>query len=196
MHWFPQRFVRRTDSDRVLGAQFFEAHGVDSQYGGVPIAAIQNAVDEGSGAQLEALVRAEGFGDQPNAFDARIECSSGTYIRSLVGDLGDRLGCGAHVAHLRRTAIGHLRVQDASELGRVEPSLLRPVEDVLTHLVRLDVDAASAAAGRDGKNDASQLPDGDVLVVGPQGAVGVFEGAGGVLKPRTVVGHGGAERRH
>jgi YVTN family beta-propeller protein len=73
MHWFPQKFVRRTDSDRVLGAQFLEAHGADAQYGGVPIATIQNAVDEGSGAQLEALVRAEGFGDQPNPFDARIE---------------------------------------------------------------------------------------------------------------------------
>ena len=72
MHWFPQRFVQRTDSDRALGAQFADAHGDDKQYGGIPIATITNALDEGSGAQLEALVRAEGFGEQPNPFDAQI----------------------------------------------------------------------------------------------------------------------------
>ena len=75
-HWFPQRFVQRTDSDRVLGAQFAETHGADRQYGGIPLETIVNAIDEGSGAQLEALIRAEGYGDQPNAFDPRIEKES------------------------------------------------------------------------------------------------------------------------
>ena len=63
LHWFPQRFVQRTDSDRVLLAQFADTHAGDKHYGGIPIATIANALDEGSGAQLEALVRAEGFGD-------------------------------------------------------------------------------------------------------------------------------------
>ena len=72
LHWFPQRFAQRTESDRILLARFTEAHGADKQYGGVPIATIAGAVDEGSGAQLEALVRAEGFGEQPNPFDAQI----------------------------------------------------------------------------------------------------------------------------
>jgi MYXO-CTERM domain-containing protein len=80
MHWFPQRFVQRTDTDRALVAQFAEAHQVDKQYGGIPIGVITNAVDEGSGAQLEAFVRAEGFGEQPNPFDAQIatEMKNGT----------------------------------------------------------------------------------------------------------------------
>jgi hypothetical protein len=76
LHWFPQRFVQRTASDRVLSAQFADIHGVDGQYGGVPIATIQNALDEGSGAQLEAALRAHGFGEQPNAFDPRIEAEA------------------------------------------------------------------------------------------------------------------------
>jgi hypothetical protein len=76
LHWFPQRFIRRTDSDRILTAQFLQAHDVDGRYGGVPISTIANALDEGSGAQLEALVRAEGYGDQPNAFDPRIEAEA------------------------------------------------------------------------------------------------------------------------
>jgi cytochrome c peroxidase len=80
LHWFPQRFVQRTDSDRVLLAEFADAHKDDGQYGGIPIQTIANAVDEGSGAQLEALVRAEGFGDQPNPFDSQIvtEMKSGS----------------------------------------------------------------------------------------------------------------------
>jgi hypothetical protein len=80
LHWFPQRFVQRTDSDRVLLAQFTDTHQGDQQYGGIPIATIANALDDGSGAQLEALVRAEGFGDQPNPFDAQIvaEMKSGS----------------------------------------------------------------------------------------------------------------------
>lgn len=76
LHWFPQRFVQRTDSDRVLTAQFVDVHGVDKQYGGVPVTTIQNALDEGSGAQLEALVRSAGFSEQPNAFDPRIEAEA------------------------------------------------------------------------------------------------------------------------
>jgi hypothetical protein len=55
-----------------LDCKFAEAHKGDRQYGGIPMATIANALDEGSGAQLEALVRAEGFGDQPNPFDAQI----------------------------------------------------------------------------------------------------------------------------
>ena len=72
LHWFPQRLGQRTESDRVLLSQFGEAHTLDHQYGGIPVATITNALDEGSGAQLEALVRAEGFEDQPNPFDSHI----------------------------------------------------------------------------------------------------------------------------
>jgi MYXO-CTERM domain-containing protein len=80
LHWFPQRYVQRTESDRVLLAQFAEAHGGEKQYGGVPVATIMNALDEGSAAQLEALVRAEGSAEQPNPFDAQIvtEMKSGS----------------------------------------------------------------------------------------------------------------------
>jgi hypothetical protein len=72
LHWFPQRFVQHTESDRVLGAQFKEAHQYETQYGGIPVPVIINALDEGSAAQLEALLRAEGFADQPNPFDSQI----------------------------------------------------------------------------------------------------------------------------
>ena len=59
-------------------------------------------------------------------FTMTVRCSQGTYVRTLAQDLGDALGCGAHLAALRRLAVGALRVEEAlalaalAELGREE----------------------------------------------------------------------------
>jgi tRNA pseudouridine55 synthase len=45
-----------------------------------------------------------------------VTCSKGTYIRSLAHDIGARLGCGAYLSGLRRTAIGPFRVEDAESI--------------------------------------------------------------------------------
>ncbi len=49
----------------------------------------------------------------------RVRCSKGTYIRSLVNDLGERLGCGAVLSSLRRTAIGPFNVSDARTIDQL-----------------------------------------------------------------------------
>jgi tRNA pseudouridine55 synthase len=49
----------------------------------------------------------------------RVACTKGTYVRSLVHDLGQRLGCGAHLKTLRRTDSGKFSVADATPLERV-----------------------------------------------------------------------------
>jgi len=49
-----------------------------------------------------------------------VHCSAGTYIRSLAHDLGQRLGCGAHLSALRRTASGGLRVAEAVTLNELQ----------------------------------------------------------------------------
>lgn len=46
----------------------------------------------------------------------RLECSTGTYVRSLAHDMGELLGCGAHLASLRRTKVGPFALEDAVEL--------------------------------------------------------------------------------
>ena len=51
--------------------------------------------------------------------DIEIDCHQGTYVRSLVRDLGHRLGCGATVAELRRTGLGDLRERDAIDGSRL-----------------------------------------------------------------------------
>lgn len=47
-------------------------------------------------------------------------CSKGTYVRSLVHDVGEKLGCGAHLSDLRRIAVGHFHVEDAATLDEIE----------------------------------------------------------------------------
>lgn len=47
----------------------------------------------------------------------RVKCGKGTYIRSIAHDLGQKIGCGAYVKELRRTAIGDFRVENAIKLS-------------------------------------------------------------------------------
>jgi tRNA pseudouridine55 synthase len=49
----------------------------------------------------------------------RVVCSKGTYIRTLIYDFGEKLGCGAHVTELRRTAIGPYSVNDSCTIGEI-----------------------------------------------------------------------------
>jgi tRNA pseudouridine55 synthase len=60
----------------------------------------------------------------------RLGCSSGTYARSLAHDLGRALGCGGHLARLRRTRIGPFRVDDAVTVGELGQPGDREIEPV------------------------------------------------------------------
>ena len=51
-----------------------------------------------------------------DALEIGVRCSKGTYIRTLAEDIGERLGSGAHVASLERTAVGGFEVRDAIDL--------------------------------------------------------------------------------
>ena len=55
----------------------------------------------------------------------RVVCSTGTYIRSLANDLGNNLGCGAHLSSLCRTRIGEFKVEDAMTMEAFEEEVER-----------------------------------------------------------------------
>ena len=59
----------------------------------------------------------------PPMIGVSVRCSKGTYVRSLVRDLGQRLGCGASVTELRRTASGRFTLADAVELAFLDRPL-------------------------------------------------------------------------
>jgi tRNA pseudouridine55 synthase len=97
------------------------------------------------------------LGFEGDRFRLRITCGSGTYIRSIVRDLGELLGCGAHVAELRRLwvdpfrgaqmhALAELQARREAEGEAAIESLLLPVEAGLADWPRLQLDAAQAAA--------------------------------------------------
>lgn len=65
-----------------------------------------------------------GTGWMPGDVTMRVRCSKGTYVRSLVRDLGETLGCGAAVSALRRTAIGEWRLPDVRPEDVGMPSLM------------------------------------------------------------------------
>jgi len=60
--------------------------------------------------------------------DFRMRCTKGTYVRTLAHDLGAKLGCGAHLSALRRTATDSLSVSDALTLDRIEELSLAEIE--------------------------------------------------------------------
>jgi tRNA pseudouridine55 synthase len=51
--------------------------------------------------------------------DFRVRCTKGTYVRKLCADIGEALGCGAHLSRLRRTSIGRVRIEDALPLDQI-----------------------------------------------------------------------------
>ncbi|RME34592.1 MAG: tRNA pseudouridine(55) synthase TruB [Gammaproteobacteria bacterium] len=57
--------------------------------------------------------------------ELEVHCSKGTYIRTLIEDIGEALGCGAHVSALRRTAAGPFGIDDAVTLQRLEELAVR-----------------------------------------------------------------------
>jgi tRNA pseudouridine55 synthase len=69
-----------------------------------------------------------------------VTCSRGTYVRTLASDLGEALGCGAHLKSLRRIACGHLRIERAVTLDDLErfatraESAMISLSDALSHL--------------------------------------------------------------
>jgi tRNA pseudouridine55 synthase len=107
-----------------------------------------------------------------------IECSTGTYVRTLVGDLGD-----GYCEQLRRTAIGPFDIADAS------PSRLIPLADVLARIlptVHLGADDARRAGH--GSAVPLQGPEGaaDVLLLDDDGPIAIAQPRAEGLKP--VVG--------
>ena len=82
-----------------------------------------------------------------------VQCSAGTYIRTLAQDIGAALGCGAHLTELKRTAAGGFRLDQAHTLTELEaldaplrPSLLLPADCLVAHLPAIQLDAADAGA--------------------------------------------------
>ncbi|HEX5898355.1 MAG TPA: tRNA pseudouridine(55) synthase TruB [Solirubrobacteraceae bacterium] len=108
-----------------------------------------------------------------------IECAAGTYVRSLIAELGD-----GYCEELRRTRIGPFAVQDA------DPQRVLPLEQALAFMPRIEIDADAAWRAGHGQAIAGESDAEHVLLADADGPVAIAEPrADSLLKP--VVGFRG-----
>jgi len=135
------------------------------------------------------------------AWEATLEvrCSSGTYVRTLAADIGERLGCGAHVTALRRSAVGSLAEADAvtvAQLEGMEPDARRaailPMRAALRDYESLTVSGDELRAVGHGRSlgdpDPGEPEGRPVAVLDPDGhLLAVYRRQGMGFRPAVVL---------
>jgi tRNA pseudouridine55 synthase len=127
-----------------------------------------------------------------------IECSKGTYVRVLAQDIGQQLGCGAHLATLRRTRVGELTLGGSVTLDALATlteserrARLLPLDTLIGRLPRIELDAGLADRFSHGQRVAlgPGNPCGRVRVIGPRSRLlGVAQiDEQGLLAPSRLV---------
>ena len=127
-------------------------------------------------------------GPETGTFRMEVDCSSGTYVRTLAADLGTALGGGAHLRRLRRTAVGSF--VDGVGLDDLGPEHVLAPAAAVAHLAPVTVDAGLAEAVSYGKVlDVDWAGDGPWAVLDGGGALlAVYERyADGRAKPAVVL---------
>ena len=104
--------------------------------------------------------------------DLRVRCSKGTYIRTLAEDIGAELGCGAHLASLRRTATAHFRIEQCITLAALEAlaepqrdAALQPLTALLGGLPTITLESEDAGRFLSGQRRRGAWPDADPIAV-------------------------------
>lgn len=131
-----------------------------------------------------------------------VSCSKGTYIRVLAEDIGNALGCGAHLVGLRRTEVGHLTLEQSFTLESIQKALhdsssyILPIDALLQTLPHLTVDEQQAKRLEMGQRVPLNLPPIEALVriyratAAPHNFIGTADWRAGVLHPKRLISQG------
>lgn len=139
----------------------------------------------------------------PGSVKFRVNCSKGTYIRSLCADLGEKLSTYAHMGELVRTKSGSFCLDDSISLGRLEElfkagqldgALLR-IEDALAHLPRLFIDPGADKLLKNGNkipltyvSELEGQSNSEYLGFDADGTLaGIFTCVGEHIKPKVML---------
>jgi len=132
-----------------------------------------------------------------NAIEIIAKCSKGTYIRTLGEDIGEALGCGAHLRVLRRIATGDFGIAQCVTLAALEAmtdderlACLLPVDALLAHHQRVTLDAENTVRFLSGVRRRGDWPDSaHVAVYGdsPATLLGTAQVQGGELIPGRLL---------
>jgi len=122
----------------------------------------------------------------PPRFDFRVRCSGGTYVRSLVADVGHALECGAHVTALRRTAVGPFGVEEARPPH--DPGPLLPLERAVEHLAAVTLHEEEARVAAHGSILGPAGIEGPYRALAPDGRlVGIYRDEGTKAGPEVIL---------
>jgi tRNA pseudouridine55 synthase len=122
------------------------------------------------------------FDESDQIAELEIDCSSGTYVRQLVADLGEISGAGAHCEELERTVIGPFGLDQADE------QRLIPLEEALEFLPERPLDSDEARRARHGNAVTGETAgEGPIRLTAEGELVAVAEARDGTLKPVTVL---------
>ena len=128
-----------------------------------------------------------------------VSCSKGTYIRVLAEDIGNALGCGAHLVGLRRIEVGHLSLEHSFTIESIQNALhdsssyILPVDALLQTLPHLTVDEQQAKRLEMGQRVPLNLPSIEALVriyratAAPHNFIGTADWRSGVLHPKRLI---------
>lgn len=86
----------------------------------------------------------------PGIYRISVDCSSGTYVRTLAADLGEALGGGAHLRNLRRTRVGSFGLTEAHRLDELSVGCLLTPAQAMRDLAQVEVDAEVSRLVRHG----------------------------------------------
>lgn len=184
--------VSERDLSEAMGAFVGEIRQRPPAYSAVKVSGRKLYESARSGVVVDAPERAVNvatfdlLGFEPPDFEFRVVCSSGTYARALVADVGSALGCGAHLTRLVRTRIGPFSASEATPPS--DPGIPLPLERAVAHLPRIDVDEEEAAAARHGR------PLGPAGIEGPYGVfdqkdrlIGIYRDDGAKSRPEVIL---------
>lgn len=121
---------------------------------------------------------------------ARIICSGGTYVRSLAHDLGQAMGCGAHLVGLKRTRVGRFTEEMAIPMSEIGPQHVILLADALPPMQLMELTDIEVAAIRQGKQLSLPVPTERSIVglLDPRGNVfSVARVMGDMLQPECVI---------
>jgi tRNA pseudouridine55 synthase len=138
----------------------------------------------------------------PPTVELGVRCGKGTYVRVLAEDLGEVLGCGAHLSALRRVATGGFDLADAltlDALAALSPTerdrILLPTDAGCLALPRCELSHTEATALHEGRAIARpELADATYRAYWGDGFSGIVQAAHGVLRSRRLLAAAPARR--
>lgn len=127
------------------------------------------------------------------SFSFRIKCSKGTYVRSLVNDLGEKMACPAVMTYLRRTASSGFDISQAVKLSKVEENpaevdkLIQPIDAFFKDYPQIDLDEGKWLKVKNGAGISLEMDAKKVALRYNKKVKAIYESKGNLYRPKLML---------